>query len=301
MKKRSLSLLVVLYCMPSNISAQNSEAYVNAFEAEKAVWTYINCLHCSPEYRSINKTIIHGDTVIDGANWKKITEDLWGDFMAGFVRTSGKKVLFKPNSEQSYGISEEWFNDPYNTTDSIAVYDFSLEAGDMARGHGGYPGKVEEIDSIVLNDGHKHKRMGGGCVEGLGFTTIPPFFHLFPLTTGHWGLDCDLVCCHVNDELLYVNPEYLDSYEDILTGILAGNERIESGPFKIFADNGVLHVYYAESRFDVALFNMNGMIVSRQKDSFGKAVIPLSNLNRGVYTVHIVSGNKSYSQKVYIK
>ena len=300
MNKKLLSFLVALYCVASNISAQNSDTFINAFESKKAVWTYISCAHCSPAYRSIQKTIVHGDTLIDGSNWKFVTEDRYDGIMMGiqFVRTNGKKVLFQTDPNMT---SCSWFDDPNNTKDSIVIYDFSLEVGDMTRGDGGFPFMIEEIDSIVLNDGHKHKRIAGNYVEGLGSATAPPFFHLSPVATGHYGHDCELVCCQVDDELLYINPKYADDYEDIIAGILSNNERIESNLFKVFVENRFLNIVLNETGFfDLAIFNMNGLLLKQQSKNTNEAKLQLSDFTKGVYIVHITYENKTHSRKIII-
>jgi hypothetical protein len=106
----------------------------------------------------------------------------------------------------------------------------------------------------------------------------------------------ELLAYFLSDELIYHSTEY---EEDFIWD--TANELIKSDEVKIFADNGILHVYYADSKFDVSLFNMSGIVVTRQKDNYSEAIIPLSTLYEGVYVVHVVSGNKSFSRKVYIK
>ena len=301
MKKFNFGMVVAVLIMPIvffaamaqlNPQTQNEEndGYMNAFEADSVVWK--GCLELDIEgYENpISESVLFGDTLVNGVKWKIYNR--WG--IKGLVRTEDAKVF--------YMYPDDW---PYGPTDikgvEILVYDFSLEVGDVFD-LWGWGRTVTSVDSVELNDGRKHKRIRfdnydySGWIEGLGSEFNDPFEMLFPQAT--MASSPTLMCCHVNDELLYMNPNYLDCEG---TRAVQSNELIESDEVKIFTDNGVLRVFYAESKFDVALFNMSGMIVSRQKDNYSEAVIPLSNLDKGVYVVHVVSSNKSYSQKVYIK
>ena len=122
MKKRSLSLLVVLSCMAGVISARDGEAFVNAFEAEKAVWTY--CFTNGTSMSPVQQTVLYGDTVIDGKTWKIINDD---QRPIGFVRTNGQKVIFKPSVEYENSINPSWYEDSFNTPDSLVLYEFLWE------------------------------------------------------------------------------------------------------------------------------------------------------------------------------
>ena len=274
--------------IPQNQSEEN-DGYLNAFEADSVVWK--GCLELNIEgfENPISETVLFGDTLVNGVKWKIYNR--WG--IKGLVRTEDARVF--------YMYPDDWPYQPENRGVEIVVYDFSLEEGDVFD-FWGVGLTVTSVDSVELHDGRKHKRIrfdnyaGFSWIEGLGSEFYDPFELLFPQAT--MASTPTLMCCHVNDELLYMNPDYLDCEG---TKAVQSNELIESDEVKIYADKGELRVYYAESKFDVVLFNMNGMIASYQKDNYNEAIIPLSNLDKGVYVVRIVSGNKLYSQKTYIK
>ena len=255
--------------------------YINAFEADSVVWK--SCLELNFEgiENPISETVLYGDTTINEVKWKIVT--FYGA-IKGLVRTEEKKVIFMP-----YPGFENIYDRGGAET---VIYDFSLEVGDSFD----FGGTVTAIDSVELNDGRKHKRLLFnsiyGDIEGLGNECFEPFTMLFPKET--MASTPTLMCCHVNGELLYMNPRYLDC-----EGNRVGNEWIESDNVKIYVNNSVLHIVFADNLFDVALYNMNGMLIKQQKGNSGEALMRLSGFDKGIYVVRIVSGNKSYSQKIY--
>lgn len=306
--KKVIILLAVVLCSAVNVfpQAQDGEnsGYVNAFEADSAVWSYL--FHDYRDPPRIVKLILSGDTVIGDIRWKMIKIMYEDDFTKSLVRTDGKKVIVRsyPGEYNGYLPDEE-----------VIIYDFSLNTGDSVLisyqpykpGYHYEPSYKEEItgiDSIVLNDGQKHKRIKFGrqhiedfSIEGIGCVlryNSHLFFMLQPVPTGDTMIGPTFVCCEVDGELLYLSPLFSDC------DIFVGNERIEPEDLKIIADNGVLRVvYYEAGRFDVSLYNMQGMLVKQQNDNSGEVVMQLSNLARGIYIVYITSGNKTYSQKIY--
>lgn len=293
MKNKCLYLLIATYCVVINISAQEPRAFVNAFESEKTVWSYLYSKDCREE-QNIHKTILYGDTTINDIKWKIIT----GEPMIekGLVRVDGNKVLFKPfpEYEQFIGINN------YNG-DPIVIYDFSLKTGDSINIYSyGQKEEIVNVDSVTLNDGNKRKRLtfgnsGHSFIEGMGSIDHSPFFMVWNITTCQD--EATLVCCNVNEDLLYINSDYVDC-----DGTLVGNELIETEKLKIFIDNELLRIVFNEEKsFDVALYNINGILSKQQKKNLNEATLQLSNLIKGIYIVHITSGYKTYSQKIYYK
>jgi hypothetical protein len=295
MKNKLVYLLVVAYCINANLSSQELNVFINAFDSETTVWTYLYSTHCSIPL-TIHKTVLHGDTVIDGTNWKIIT----GEPMIekGLIRTFENKVLFKPYPGYDGVVS--WDDKNWNRKDSIAIYDFSLEAGDSIIVRG-IKMRIFETDSIVLNDGNKRKQMKYGMdhwhdwesyIEGLGSDIYSPLQMIYSISTCQ--NDAILVCCHVNDELLYINPSFIDC-----DGTVTGNELIDSNKIRIILEHNVLNVVYQErNTFDVYLYGSNGILLKQQKNNADKARLYLSDFSKGIYIVRVTSGNKSYSQKI---
>ncbi len=297
MKKVIILLTVVLYSavnvFPQTQDGENS-GYVNAFEADSAVWSYL--FHDYRDPPRIVKLILSGDTVIGDIRWKMLMNE--DGLSKSLVRTDGKKVIAKnyPGEYKGYLPEEE-----------VIIYDFSLDS--VLTSYRSYKPLYKEeiigIDSIVLNDDQKHKRIKFGrqyteasLIEGIGCVlryNSHLFFMFQEVPTGDTMIGPTFVCCEVDGELLYLSPLFSDC-----DGIFVGNERIESENLKIIADNGVLRVvYYEIGRFDVALYNMQGMLVKQQNDNFGEVTMQLSGFDKGIYVVRIMSGNRSYSQKIY--
>ena len=268
----------------------SNDGYVNAFEADSAVWTYQYACHSSPY--NLYQMVLYGDTVIDNIKWKIVKDECFlGKTGKAFVRTEGKTVICKGFSE--YGLF---------SMEEVTIYDFSLNIGDSILlavdvGHPPVKKEITEIDSIVLNDGKKHKRILfdiSSMIEGVGFADWHPFMSLLSLPTCASGPD--LICCQVNKELLYMNPRFSDC-----NGTYVSNEKIVDVTHKAsiaFADGQLRITFDDEALFDVAIYNMQGMALLQRKNNRNEMFANLGNLPQGVYVVRIYSGNYVYSEKI---
>ena len=263
----------------------SNDGKVNAFEADSAVWTYRYACGSGPYV--LYQTIIYGDTIIDDVKWKIVTDLFTGK---GLVRTEEKKVIYKGKIRGDYSDEE------------ITVYDFSLNVGDSILAFIDYKESIKveinEIDSIVLNDGKKYKRMKAGnyneVIEGIGFSRIHPFHMLIALPTCASGPD--LICCHVNDELLYINPDFLDC-----DGTYVSNETISDispKPVISFRNEQLIVKFDGDVFFDVVIYNMQGMMLFQTKNNHSEMLTNLDNFPKGVYIVKVNSGNYVYSEKI---
>ncbi|MDR2145546.1 MAG: T9SS type A sorting domain-containing protein [Tannerella sp.] len=313
--KRAILLLAVAFSSAANVFPQagsgENNGYLNAFEADSAVWSYLHGWGYGPP--SIHQMILYGDTTIDNIKWKIVTDLLIGK---GLVRTDGKKVIVRGCTGQTsfgvYDLNEKYF--VYET-----VYDFSLNVGDsvLTMYHYNEPGysyipsrksEISEIDSIVLNDGKKHKRIkftiGGEnenyMIEGIGCVSSNvshPFFMFISQPTGDRNTGGPtFVCCEVDGELLYLNPEYADC-----DGNKVANEIIGDNTFKpiISLSDGNLRVTVNDgSLFDVSVYNMQGIRVLYVKDNRNEMIAGSENLPHGVYIVRVHAGDSVFSGKI---
>ena len=266
--------------------------YVNVFESDSVVWKHCLELNVEGYENPIGETILYGDTLINGLNWKIFTQFSSipiGQFrIKGLIRTEGAKVIFKPcpGSENHYMA---------DYMEETVIYDFSLEIGDSF-----FPwGNVTKIDSIELNDGEKHKRLhfgGWTCwIEGLGNDTYDPFFMLFPTPT--MASIPTLMCCHVNGKLLYLNPDYLDC-----DGNKVDNESIENQEISVLLNGKYLHINgLFEQSYLVTIYSINGTPLLQQTGGSSSIIMQLSDLSSGVYIVNINSDKRSISRKIYMK
>jgi hypothetical protein len=271
------------------------DGYVNVFESDSVVWK--QCLELDVEgiENPISETVLYGDTLIDGVKWKIFTQFSAvpvGQFLIkGLIRTEDAKVIFKP-----FPGHEDYYMTDY--TEETVIYDFSLEVGDNF-----FPwGDVTKIDSVELNDGKKHKRLHFGVwsyIEGLGNDFHDPFFILFPTTTGARNYQT-FMCCHVNDELLYMNPRFVDC-EGNRKDDGNANENIAdlSQKVKVVYSNEILHISSEDSNsFDVKVYNIQGMFVMQQNNNFNDTSLSLKNIPKGIYIIQVVSDRNTYTQKV---
>lgn len=317
MKEKIIILLFAL--LPVYAFSQQAE-YLNAFDAEKTVWTWAyraDYFNPSKPGYSLYTTVLYGDTVINDIKWKIFIQSVAIDCfnIKGLIRTEDSKVLFRAHPDWE----ECWWGDPNDTT--IVLYDFSLEVGGANISYN----PVLKIDSVELNDGRMHKRMhykfGNPDIEGLGNESSPPFYMAggygaptsdmddigdkynssFYRTKGYnipnpWYEYPTLICCHVNDQLLYINPAFVDC-----DGTEAPNGIIEKEllPTKVTMTDNQLQVIYGNGEpFDVKVYTMEGKLVAQQNGNYQEATMAIGHLNQGVYLVQVVSDKEIYTRKI---
>jgi hypothetical protein len=295
--KRVLVLLAVTLSSAASVlpqtarSGEGNDGFVNAFEADSVVWSYIVSESCHGGPSILYKTILYGDTVIDDIKWKIVT-DIFYYPSKGLVRTDEKKVIFRGYPGYDYADEE------------ITIYDFSFNAGDSLLIHQEYyqanKKEILEIDSVVLGDGKKHKRMiyhfdvTEGAIEGMGFSGSHPFYSLISLPTCASGPY--LTCCEVNGELLYKNPLFADC-----NGSWVSNETVSGVSRKArvsFSDGQLRVAFDDETPFDVELYNMQGMMLMQKKNNRSEMTVGLDNLPQGIYAVRVQAGSYVYSEKI---
>jgi hypothetical protein len=280
-----ISVMTGQFCRMADVSAQEPAAYVNAFDAEKAVWTYY--FHAPSDGLNeayIRKTVIDGDTLIDGTKWRIITGD--PVIEKGLIRMDGQKVLIRCYPGYYWHGVPDIIGD-----EEIIMCDFSVNVGDSVWDRG-VKRDIIETDSVMLLDGNRHKRLkyldSGYCIEGLGLQEASPLALFHPVNTGHHDFEYQLVCCQVNDGLLYINPDFADC-----DGTPVANETVGGAPPKsgISFDGELLYVTFGgDTLFDVTVYNMQGVMIKQQKANRHGVTIPVQNLTQGVYVVRITSG-----------
>lgn len=103
------------------------------------------------------------------------------------------------------------------------------------------------------------------------------------------------VCCHVNGQLLYINPHYVNC-----EGVVVANETIQTPDnLKLFMSDDVLNVRFEEEKsFDVAIYSLNGVLLKQRKGNIKEAIIPIYS-GKGIFVVCLSCGDQTYSRKVY--
>ena len=262
--------------------------YVNAFKADSVVWKCYN-----ENTHKFCETILHGDTVVDGKKWKILQSNCL-IVLKGLIRTEGDKVLFTP-----YPGYENTVHPDYRKQKETVIYDFSLKVGESIPSIGIVPsGKVTKIDSVMFEDGHKHKRIHVGeyysYIEGLGNDRYSPFFmlaHALPTMPSR----PTFMCCHVDNRLLYRNPAFKNCDGQKVSNVIITGGLSEA---KVWFSDGQLTVSLEDGRmFNVAVFNAQGMLVAQQQQNRYETRIPFGNEAKGVYFVRIQAGQAVATHK----
>ncbi|WP_176729672.1 T9SS type A sorting domain-containing protein [Tannerella forsythia] len=263
--------------------------YVNAFKADSVVWKCYN-----ENTHKFCETILHGDTVVDGKKWKILQSNCL-IVLKGLIRTEGDKVLFTP-----YPGYENTVHQDYRKQKETVIYDFSLKVGESIPSAGLAPsGKITKIDSVMFEDGHKHKRIHVGeyysYIEGLGNDRYSPFFmlaHALPTMPSR----PTFMCCHVDNRLLYRNPAFKNCDGQKVSNVIITGGLSEA---KVWFSDGQLTVSLEDGRmFNVAVFNAQGMLVAQRQKNRYEARIPFGNEAKGVYFVRIQAGQAVATHKI---
>ena len=272
--------------------------YVNAFEADSTAWKgYVSYTDKeSTGSYALPTSIMHGDTMINGKKWKIFNHQGGSGHIKGLVRTEGSKVIFRP-----YPGLEKSVAPYFHKQTETPIYDFSLKVGDTFAPVGmfGASGTVKRIDSVMFEDGHKHKRIHVGeyysYIEGLGNDRYSPFFmlaHALPTMPSR----PTFMCCHVDNRLLYRNPAFKDCNGNKVANVIITGGLSEA---KVWLSDGQLTVSLEDGRtFDVAVFNAQGMLVAQQQKNRYETRIPFGNEAKGVYFVRIQAGQAVATHKV---
>ncbi|MDR2776108.1 MAG: T9SS type A sorting domain-containing protein [Tannerella sp.] len=301
MKRVIITFAVVLSATANVFPQTGNDGYLNAFEAENSVWTYILSERKPYGQGGLRTVIISGDTIVDGKKWKYVTGEFGLDKF--LTRTEDQKVYVKklePNNPDFQGIE-------------AVAYDFSLETGDAFVIEYWWEEpeittppavNISKVDSIVLNDGKKHKRIwfdgtGSPVIEGLGDPSSTPFRRFAPIPTGD-DYTVYPVCCHVDGVLLYMDPMYADC-----DGTLVANEKIDglgSPKVKIRVYDGQLTVAPDEGGlFDVEIYDMRGVMLLQRKNSRDEVTVNINDLPQGVYAVRITSATGYSRSEKFIR
>ena len=270
----------------------SKDGFLNAFDADSVLWRSCLEFNISGFENPIIETVLSGDTTINGVKWKILNQS-WGS--KGLLRTEDAKVIFFPYP----GFEVYWER---LIEEETTVYDFSLDVGDSFNFVGLF-GTVTVIatDSIVLNYGRKHKKLFFSnpllnCIEGLGSDLFHPFFFLTRGMTTSMPNFATFMCCHVNGELLYMNPAFLDCEGNRVSNEMIGKPAPKS---TIVFDNGRLRVTRDDDAlFDVAVYHMQGKLLAQAKNNRNEWLVHLEHLPKGVYIVRISSENVAYSEKI---
>lgn len=290
MKKIYLFITIAI-SISTNVFSQDFEfenKSVNAFEEDSVVWR--SCLELNFEEieNPIRETILHGDTLIDNVKWRIFNDS----GIKGLIRTENDKVIFSPYPGLENGVIGE-----------SVIYDFSLEIGDVFKIEDiAFACQVVQIDSIELNDGQMHKKLyfdnNYSYVEGLGSDVCEPFF-MVRTSSPTMPNTSTFVCCHIGDELLYMNPDYSDCHGNKVSNEIVNNDLLKVNV--TFIDETLYIALENNNLFNVNAFNMSGMLVAQKNKNYYETSISLKGMAKGVYVIQVISGNSISTSKIIKK
>ena len=235
-----------------------------------------------------------GDVVnIGGMEYTTIYVDseVNGNYLDGAYRNDDNQVYYC-----------KWNGSSYD--DEFLLYDYDLEVGDFFHDDDDHPMQVTEVTTITDLNGVSRKKITFSFsgltdvtefwIEGVGSNR--GFMHV-----GQWEADHDsegemyhLLCYHVDDDVIYVNPEYNDcDLDDIEENTVENSISIYPNPakdvIKILNDNNL-------NITNVEILDLTGRTVLSTDKS---ADINISGLPEGQYFVKIY-GESTIVRKLFI-
>ena len=235
-----------------------------------------------------------GDVVnIGGMEYTTIYVDseVNGNYLDGAYRNDDNQVYYC-----------KWNGSSYD--DEFLLYDYDLEVGDFFHDDDDHPMQVTEVTTITDLNGVSRKKITFSFsgltdvtefwIEGVGSNR--GFMHV-----GQWEADHDsegemyhLLCYHVDNDVIYVNPEYNDcDIDDIEEKTVENSISIYPNPAKDvikILNNNSLNIT------NVEILDLTGCTVLSTDKS---ADINISELPEGQYFVKIY-GESTIVRKLFI-
>ncbi len=192
----------------------------------------------------------------------------------------------------------KWNGNTYD--DETLLYDYDLEEGDFFNDDDEHPMQVTEVSTITDNNGIERKMLTFSFiglpeetefwVEGVG--SSKGFVNSGNYTPTDEGAIFHLLCHHVDDDVIYVNPEYdtcdIDEIEE---------NNVENG----------INIYPNPANDIVKILNINNLSVKKIEitDITGRILMNLgnveeinvSNLPNGQYFIKIDDGESTVIRK----
>ena len=232
------------------------------------------------------------DVIIAGLEYHTIyvnSED-YGNYLDGAFRNDENQVYYC-----------KWNGDSYD--DEVLLYDYDLEVGDFFLDDSDHPMEVTEVTTITDNIGVARKQITFSFlgltdvtevwVEGIGSNR--GFMHVGMWEAAHDsdGQVFHLLCYHIDNSVIYINPEYNTCDIDEVIENTIDNVSIYPNPaneiVKVLNDNNL-------NITSVEIIDLTGRTVM----TTGKTDdIDISGLSEGQYFVKII-GEKTIVKKLFI-
>ena len=235
---------------------------------------------------------VDGDTIFGDQKFFKIYEEENGSnvkYMGAFREVEGK-VYYKG--------SDYW---DFNTDSVVLLYDFTAVIGDTVRTGSWQEFVIQGVDSVMV-DGQLRKRLltdwGHYWIEGIG--SMSGFFYpISEIPISYWQVW--ISCYSINEELVYLNPEFHDCYTLVGTDDTQIGEEITvvPNPVKRGATFRVDNIFNVHS---VNLIDIRGVKVSVEY-ILGHGFIDFNTeqLDKGMYLLEVVLQKRKISKKIIIE
>lgn len=197
----------------------------------------------------------------------------------------------------------KWNGSAYD--DEVLLYDYDLEEGDYFNEDNDHPMKVTEVTMITDNNGVSRKKItfeflgipdvSEFWIEGIGSNRGFMHVGMYEAYGNSDGEMYHLLCYHIDDDVIFVNPEYNECDIDNIDEKTAGNSvSLYPNPakdaFKILNDNNM-------NITNIEIIDLTGRIVMNTVTS---ADIDISQLPEGQYFVKIYA-ETTIVRKLFIK
>lgn len=220
-----------------------------------------------------------------------VESEVTGNYLDGAYRNDDNQVYYCKWNGASYD-------------DEVLLYDYDLEEGDFFHDDDAHPMQVTEVSTIIDNNGVSRKMI---TFNFIGLTDVTEFWvegvgsNRGFMHVGQWEADHDsdgemyhLLCYHVNENVIFINPEYNTC--DI--------DEVEENS----ADNGI-SIYPNPANEVVKILNDNNLNITSVEiiDMTGRTVlctencdeINISELSEGQYFVKVI-GETTSVRKLFI-
>ena len=221
-----------------------------------------------------------------------VNSEVNGNYLDGAYRNDDNQVYYCRWNGSSYESEE-------------LLYDYDLEEGEYFLDETDHPMRVTEVTIITDLNGVSRKKISFNFlglpsahevwIEGIG--SDRGFMHVGQWEAAHdsEGEMYHMLCYHVNDDVIYVNPEYNDcDIDDVEENTVGNSISIYPNPanevIKILNDNNL-------SITGIEIIDLTGRIVLSTEKCED---INISELAEGQYFVKII-GETTIVKKLFIK
>ena len=252
--------------------------------------------------------VISGDTLIDGELYKKVLRKLssetqyWHGSMEydlyGIIKEEESgKVFYKPKEQE---VEYLLYDFGMNVNDTAVMYwcqnpncEVHVRIDSIATQH--IAGAERRVFYVSSKDSFSDWRWLNTWVEGIG-ATEGLLYSCHVVSAGGITLH-ELLCYHVDGELVWQNPIYntclIDNYDGIQDNTVGFSVQVYPNPAK---DKVVIEGIEAS---EVQVYNALGQLVKTVRDA---NEISVADLAEGVYLLRILDADgKVYTNKITIR